>query len=122
MGVCFNWFKDYKINKFEDPRSWFGESYIYSIEYLNGDSTSHSYGNRSKLQNLFELIGKSIPTINDEIFYDDTEDYIKDTLIEPDEMLSICDELLNSEFDLLNMKDRFYQRRKIFCLKNFQNT
>ena len=113
MGVCFNWFKDYKINKFKDPRSWFEESYIYSIEYLNGDSTSHSYGNRSKLQNLFELIGKSIPTINDEIFYDDIEDYIKDTLIEPDKMLNICDELLNSEFDLLGMKDRIKWIRKL---------
>ncbi|MGJ0846549.1 hypothetical protein ACR77J_07665 [Tissierella praeacuta] len=106
MGVGFNWFKNYKVNKFEDPRSWLGNSCIYSIEYLDGDSTSHSYGNRTKLQNLFELIDKSIPTVNDEIFYDDIEDYIKNTLIQPTEMSSICDKLLNSGFDLLDMKDR----------------
>ena len=106
MGVGFNWFKNYKVNKFEDPRSWFKESYIYSIEYLDGDSTSHSYGNRTKLQSLFELIGESIPTINDEIFYDNIKDYIKDTLIQPLEMSRICDKLLNSEFDLLDMEDR----------------
>ncbi len=106
MGVGFNWFKDYKIIKIENPISWFESSYIYSIEYLNGDSTSHGYGNRTKLQNLFELVGKSIPTINDEIFCDDVEDYIKNRLIQPAEMSRICDELLNSEFNLLDMEDR----------------
>ena len=49
MGVIFHWFKDIKIKIECEP-------YIYSyakIDYIDGDCASHSYHNRSKLQDLF---------------------------------------------------------------------
>ena len=49
MGVIFHWFKDIKVKTECEP-------YIYSyaqIDYIDGDCTSHSYHNRSKLQDLF---------------------------------------------------------------------
>lgn len=120
ISVIFRKGDNYEINH---SLYWLWTSRCRYICRLPQNKTSHSYRNRSKLQKLFELIGKSIPTINDEIFYDDIEDYIKDTLIEPDEMLSICDELLNSEFDLLGMKDRIVfilqkKKRKIVEYSN----
>ena len=53
MGVGFNWFKNYKIIEEEITIGYFSDI-EYRLEYLDGDSTSHGYGNRSKLQDIFE--------------------------------------------------------------------
>lgn len=106
MGVVFNWFKDYKIIK-NIISYGFCEEIEYNIEYLNGDSTSHSYGNRTKLQNIFnKYLNVEIPTIHD---YGYTENYYeKLELIYPSKMSKLCTTLLNNKdkCDLEDMEDR----------------
>lgn len=44
MSIGFNWFKDYKITI--DDSMFYRDVHL---EYLNGDSTSHSGGNIGKV-------------------------------------------------------------------------
>lgn len=101
MGVGFNWFKNYKIIEHEICYGGLGKDVEYGIEYLDGDSTSHSYGNRSKLQDIFrKYLNVEIPTIDD-------YDYKEIELIEPCIMSNLCTKLLeNKEYDLEAMEDR----------------
>ena len=90
MSVSFNYFKKYKI---------MNVGYGNYIEYIDGDSVSHGYGNRIKLQNVFrECLNIEIPTI---------EDTYIDDLIEPSQMSIYCSELLNNKkYDLKGMEHR----------------
>lgn len=107
MGVIFHWFKEYEIEKHEHPMSWVNSSYNSSISFIGDcDSTSHSYGNRTKLENLFEEVNITIPNIPDEIFDDEPEKYIQSLLVDPVLMSQKCQELLNSNLDLKDMRDR----------------
>ena len=102
VGVGFNWFKNYKIYE-RTIFVGFGEDTEYVIEYLDSDYTSHSYGNRAKLQNIFnKYLNIEIPTISG--FW-----HIKPelNLIEPPIMSNYCDKLLtNKKYDLEDMQDR----------------
>jgi hypothetical protein len=102
MGVGFNWFKDYRINTTEMSIG-FGTDVEYSIDYLDGDSTSHSYGNRTKLQNIFNrYLNIEIPTISG---YWSTEPDLN--LIKPSTMSDYCNKLLsNKDYELEDMADR----------------
>ena len=51
MSKGFNWFKKYEIIQKIPYNPYFD---WYGIEYLDGDSTSHSVGNIIKVQNLIE--------------------------------------------------------------------
>lgn len=83
MGVLFNWFKDIKIQT-----EGHGMYKLTDIAYIDGDSTSHSYGNRSKLQNLFrEKCNIEIPTIHEELMNNEN---CKPDLIEPSDRWSIA--------------------------------
>ena len=102
MGVGFNWFKDYKIIEQVDNVGWF--QYVeYKIEYLDYDKTSHSYGNRSKLQDIFNsYLGIQIPTIMS--YYSDIPEL---NLIKPKTMYDYCNKLLSDcSYDLEGMEDR----------------
>lgn len=97
MGVIFHWFKEYSIKE---------DYYCASIEYA-GDcgSTTHSYGNRSKLYNLFEKVNCRIPIISNKIFDDDPEKYVQNLLVNPVEMSKKCQELLDSDLYLNVIED-----------------
>lgn len=102
MGVGFNWFKGYEIIEVKVDTGWY-ENIEYGIKYLDCDDTSHGYGNRTKLQNIFKkYIGIEIPTISG---YWSTKPDIN--LIEPSTMSSYCEKLLsNKEYELEDMEDR----------------
>lgn len=107
MGVIFHWFKDYKIETHEIPMTWNVSNYNSSVEFVGDcDSTSHSYGNRTKLQNLFKKVDITIPNIPDEISCEEPEKYIQNLLVEPSVMSKKCKELLDSDLNLNNMEDR----------------
>lgn len=106
MGVIFHWFKNYKIEEYEHPVSWGISDYDYSVEYIDDDATSHSYGNRTKLENLFKEVGITIPNISNEIHCEEPEKYIQSLLIEPSVMSLKCQELLDSNLDLNDMEDK----------------
>lgn len=98
MSVGFNWFKSYKIEI--DDNLFYTD---VSLEYIGGDSTSHSAGNIRRVQNLLQKYsGKKIPQINENYICSDKLD-----LIEPKEMSKMCDKVLEStEVDELNMRNR----------------
>lgn len=101
MSIGFNWFKSYRIDEI-DYGKYIGIE--YNLEYLDGDSTSHSAGNIRKLQNLFEkYFNIEIPSI-DTYCISSKEQNLK--LIEPKCMFKMCNELLNSGNDLQDMEDR----------------
>lgn len=101
MGVLFHWFKDIKVQ----IESYHPMCEIADIVYIDGDSTSHSYGNRSKLQNLFrEKCGVEIPTIYESLI--NSENY-KFDLVEPSDMVEYCDKLLSTKECNI---DRFRER------------
>lgn len=112
MGVNFLWFKDYKIEESEYHVHYFGIGYpdpaCSLITFINYDDTSHSYGNVSKLQEIFKKINCEIPTIQYTIDYDThtAEKYIQSKLINPSELSKKCQELLDSDIDLDDMRDR----------------
>lgn len=107
MGVIFHWFKEYEIEKHEHPISWVNSYYSSSINFRGDcDSTSHSYSNRTKLENLFEEVNIIIPNIPDEIFDDESEKNIQSLLVDPSLMSKKCQELLDSDLDLKDMEDR----------------
>ena len=109
MGLGINWFKDYEILDAGETYNTFGFcSYDnYSINFIDCDSTSHSYGNVSLVTDLFEkVIGKSFPKLpNEECI--DSKDY-KLNLIKPEEMSKYCEKILSgTEVDKIDMRDRF---------------
>ena len=109
MSIGFNWFKKYRIiNRLPESTlfDWYG------IEYLDGDSTSHSAGNIIKVQNLIEKYsGKRIPTVNEDFI--DSVIYKLD-LINPEEMVEICNKILaNTECDEVDMRDRIEWFKKL---------
>jgi hypothetical protein len=110
MGVCFNWFKDYEV--VPDMISMGIGTYTeYNLKYIDGDSTSHSYGNRTKLQNIFrKYLNTEIPTIPD--YYQES---INVNLIEPSEMSKLCSKLLvnKCDYDLEDMEDRIEWIKKL---------
>ena len=104
MSLGFNWFKEYGfhlVNGF-----YYDE---YDLEYIDGDSTSHSYGNVIKVQNLLEKYGGvRIPKVNTYGIYD------KPVLIEPKVMSEACNKVLQStEVDKVDMRDRFEWFKKL---------
>lgn len=107
MGVIFHWFKEYEIEKHEHPMSWVNSYYDSSVNFV-GDcgSASHSYGNRTKLENIFKEVGIMIPNIPDEMFDEEPEKYIQSLLIDPSLISQKCQELLDSDLDLRGMEKR----------------
>ena len=109
MSTGFNWFKEYEITDISEHKYWHSS---YKLTYLDGDSTSHSAGNIIKVQNLIEKYGgKRIPQINTS--WIDALDYKLD-LIEPIEMVEICNEILaNTECDEIDMRHRIEWFKKL---------
>lgn len=103
MGVGFNWFKNYEVIPITISMG-IGEYTEYNLKYINGGSTSHSYGNRTKLQNIFKkYLDTRIPIIPDYCQEDGNVD-----LIEPHLMSKLCDELIKNKsvYNLEDMEDR----------------
>ncbi len=110
MGIGFNWFKSYRV--IEDEINYgFGRNVEYKIEYLEGNSTSHAYGNRTKLQNIFrKYLNIEIPTI-EKYGLSNIPDL---NLIEPCAMSKYCTKLLNNKkYDLEDMTDRIQWLKEI---------
>ena len=108
MSIGFNWFKKYEI--IHDRLDYCYDN--YRIIYNGGNSTSHSAGNIIKVQNLIEKYsGKRIPHVNE---YDiDSIDY-KIDLIEPTEMIEICNKILaNTECDEVGMRNRIERFKEL---------
>lgn len=104
MGVGFNWFKSYKVIEETHIVGWFEET-EYRIKYLEGGSTSHSYGNRTKLQDIFyKYLGVEIPTIQSGSYMG----CVNFKLIEPPVMSQMCEELLENKnnYELEDMEER----------------
>ena len=108
MSIGFNWFKRYEIIH-KKPEHW---NDWYELNYLDGNSTSHSASNVIKVQNLIEKYsGKRIPSISEE--WIDSLDYELD-LIDPNEMVEICNKILsNKEVDEVDMRDRIEWFKKL---------
>ena len=108
MSIGFNWFKKYEIIHCVPDHlyDW------YELNYLDGNSTSHSAGNVIKVQNLIEKYsGKRIPSISEE--WINSVDYELD-LMEPNEMVEICNKILSStEVDEVGMRDRIERFKKL---------
>lgn len=111
MGLGFNWFKEYEIKSYGESFNIDYAPYFsyedYYISFLDGGSTSHSYHNVSIVQDLvYEVSGKYIPRLPYELSID-SKDY-KLELIEPTEMLEICNKILSgTKVDEIGMRDRF---------------
>ena len=108
MSTGFNWFKEYKI--VHDKLGYYYDD--YRIIYDGGNSTSHSVGNIIKVQNLIEKYGgKRIPQV-DEYAIDSID--CKIDLIEPTEMVEICNKILsNTECDEVGMRNRIERFKKL---------
>ncbi len=100
MGVLMHWFKDIQVQTEEYPTC-----NLVNIIYVDGESTSHSYGNRVKLQNLFlDVCGTRIPTFDESTIGDGNHDI---ELIDPDVMVKYCDEILaGKECDVCDLRNR----------------
>lgn len=109
MSKGFNWFKKYEIIHKIPYNPYFD---WYGIEYLDGDSTSHSVGNIIKVQNLIEKYsGKRIPVVNED--WIDSVIYKLD-LINPEEMVEICNKILaDEEVDKVDMRHRIEWFKKL---------
>ena len=91
MGISFNWFKSYKINKEEYGKGLF---VIYSVEYIDGGSTSHSARNVIDVNNLLEKYGgERIPSIYNEMIQSESDDL---GLIPPAKMSRMCEAVLSN--------------------------
>lgn len=100
MGALFHWFKNIEVRA-----EIYGMYELADVVYIDGDSTSHSYGNRSKLQNLFrEKCDIEIPTIHEELI---NSENCKSDLIEPSDMMEYCNKILSAkECDIIWLRDR----------------
>lgn len=103
MSIRFNWFKDYKIYLADELY------HDYNIEYIGGDSTSHSAGNIIKVQDLLEKYGGiRIPSV------DTYGVYNKPDLVELNVMSEACDKVLQSqEVDEVDMRHRIEWFKKL---------
>ena len=108
MSIGFNWFKEYEFVR-DRADYWYD---VYRIFYNGGGSTSHSSGNIIKVQNLIEKYsGKRIPQVNE--YAIDSIDY-KIDLIEPIEMVKICNKILeNHDVDEVDMRGRIEWFKKL---------
>lgn len=115
MGLGFRWFKDYKILSSGEQYQAFGFCCYdeYSIEYIDCDSTSHSYHNVSLVRNLFEKsIGIQFPKLPNEEWID-SKDY-KLNLVESCNMSKYCEKILEgAEVDAIDMRNRFEWFKKL---------
>lgn len=107
MSTGFNWFKDYKLTPWND----YYYDTDYKLEYIGGDSTSHSSGNIIKVQNLLEKYGGiTIPYID---AYGLDKEYTPN-LINPEIMSKVCKKILeNSDVDEVDMRDRIEWFKKL---------
>ena len=107
MSTGFNWFKGYKI-KIEEDR-FFRD---VTLNYLDGDSTSHSCANIIKVQELIEKYsGERIPIICEDFIQSEDE---KLPLIEPSVMSQICEKILQgTEVDKVDMRYRIEWFKKL---------
>lgn len=109
MGLGFRWFKGYKILDSGETYQAFGYCYYdeYSIKYIDGGSTSHSYHNVILVRELFEkIIGIQFPKLPNEEWID-SKDY-KLKLIEPIDMSKYCEKILEgTEVDVIDIRSRF---------------
>lgn len=108
MSTGFNWFKKYK---FVEKEYRIGEI-EYSVEYLNGGSTSFSSGNIGKVDDLLEIYGDLwIPRVWDE--YAENPKVIEG-LIEPKVMSKVCEQILKDiKVDEVDMRDRIEWMKKL---------
>lgn len=103
MSCGFNWFKTYKITIHRGMEMWDYDD--KNLEYIGGDSTSHSCHNIGLVQDLIEKYsGKRIPEIEPDWIKSEDEDL---HLIEPKEMSDICQRILDeTEVDEVRMRER----------------
>nr|DAU02864.1 MAG TPA: hypothetical protein [Caudoviricetes sp.] len=103
MSYGFNWFKTYKITINRGTAMWDYDD--KNLEYIGGDSTSHSGHNIELVQDLIEKYsGKRIPEIEPDWIKSEDEDL---HLIEPKEMSDICQRILDeTEVDEVRMRER----------------
>lgn len=103
MSYGFNWFKTYKITIHRGTVMWDYDD--KNLEYIGGDSTSHSGHNIGLVQDLIEKYsGKRIPEIEPDWIKSEDEDL---HLIEPKEMSDICQRILDeTEVDEVRMRER----------------
>jgi hypothetical protein len=93
MSRGINWFKDFKIKR-EAIDNIFGQDIIYSIEFLDGNSTSFSEGNITKYQDAFKKYGNiSIPYIEYEYYSEPS--CLKKILIDPKILSEVCSQFLS---------------------------
>ena len=109
MGLCFRWFKDYKILNTGESYLAFGFCYCdeFSVDFIDSDKTSHSYYNVSLVCDLFEkTTGVLFPRLPNEEWIDSKE--YKLDLIKPSDMSKYCEIILNgTEVDDIDMRSRF---------------
>jgi len=105
MSRGINWFKDFKIEE-EIIDNIFGQDITYSVEFLDGDSTSFSEGNITKYQDAFKKYGNiSIPYVEYE--YYSKPRYLKERFIEPKTLSEVCSKILsNCILDKYDIKSR----------------
>ena len=113
MGIIFHWFKGFEIKESQDYHN-----ITYFISLMNHHTTEHSAGNVIKIQKLFEgITSKEIPIINRYENFDykkDAEKYIDSLLIEKEEMMEMCDEVLaHLKGRDSNLEDRVLYIRKL---------
>lgn len=106
MSRGINWFKNFKIEE-ETIDYGLGKDITYSVEFLDGDSTSFSEGNITKYQEAFKKYGDvTIPYIDYE-YYINPKWYIKEKLIDPKVLSKVCSEFLSDNIlDKDGIKDR----------------
>ena len=115
MGLGFRWFKDYKILDAGESYLAFGFCYYdeFSIDFIDSDTTSHSYYSVSLVRDLFEnTVGISFPRLPNEDRID-SKNYKLD-LINPSDMSKYCEIILNgTEVDDIDMRSRFEWFKKL---------
>jgi hypothetical protein len=93
MSRGINWFKDIKIEE-EVIDFGLGKEINYSIEYLDGNSTSFSEGNIAKYQDAFRKYGNvTIPYIEYEYYSKPT--HVIERFIEPKVLSEVCSKILS---------------------------
>lgn len=107
MSTGFNWFKEYEIIHCGEDH-WYD---WYELHYLDGNSTSHSAGNITKVQDLLEKYGDvRIPYIK-RLNRDEGD---KPDLIEPKVVSDVCAKILeNSDVDEVDMRHRIEWFKKL---------
>ena len=93
MSRGINWLKDFKIEE-ETIDYGLGKDITYSVEFLEGDSTSFSEGNIVKYQEAFKKYGNvEIPYMDYEYHFKPY--YLKERFIEPKILSEVCGKFLS---------------------------